>query len=61
MTTKGKPITKIEVKQTDFRKVQEANNVFRSPQGVMVSEGGGHCSYSDITFLQVPQVNPLTI
>jgi two-component system CheB/CheR fusion protein len=60
MTTKGKAVTKMEVKQTDFRKSAEAIMIFRSPASVIVNEQLDIVHiHGDITpFLQVPQGKP---
>lgn len=60
MATKGKAVTKIEVKQTDFRKSAEAIMIFRSPASVIVNEQFDIVHiHGDITpFLQVPQGKP---
>ena len=60
MTTKDKSATKIEVKQTDFRKSAEAIMISRSPASVIVNEQLDIVHiHGDITpFLQVPQGKP---
>jgi two-component system CheB/CheR fusion protein len=60
MTTKGKAVTKMEVKQTDFRKSAEAIMILRSPASVIVNEQLDIVHiHGDITpFLQVPQGKP---
>lgn len=60
MTTKGKEVSKIEVKQTDFRKSAEAIMIFRSPASVIVNEQLDivHIHGDIAPFLQVPQGKP---